>query len=471
MKIFLSYLLLLVLWGISLSANTQGIGSASDLVRLTTGDVPDSNYQVIVRNIIIKGNRRTKKETILRELTFYVNKQYGISKLNKKFNESKKFLINTGLFHTVSISLDSVKNRNAIVQITVQERWSIVPTPIVKEAAGSTESMRRINYGLRFTHRNITGRNDRLHLSFMTGFNQQVAFQYEGIYLDKDLKWSAAIGASYGKSHSLMYATINNKGLVFSRDDGYVQSFFRPGIKITYRPAIKTKHTFGIGFNFEKIADTIAELNPSYANGLESYKFPELSYTLTYTDVDFLPYPLKGFMGEASVIKRGLGGDFNLWQIIAKSSYTWPLSQKYFFNIRTAGTLKLPFSQPYIMQPVLGYSDLSLQGYESYAFDGTAGAYVKAIFLRQLMNKTIHIPNEKIKQLNSFPLRIYAKVFGNTGYIYHPEAGLNQLNNKLLYSGGIGVDIFTLTDFVLKIQWSFNQLDGNGLSLSKRSYY
>ncbi|MBD0297790.1 MAG: hypothetical protein ICV84_21790, partial [Flavisolibacter sp.] len=75
------------------------------------------------------------------------------------------------------------------------------------------------------------------------------------------------------------------------------------------------------------------------------------------------------------------------------------------------------------------------------------------------------------KQLNNIPLRVYGKVFGNMGYFYHPDAKNNRLNNQLLYAGGFGIDIIGLTDIVVKLEWTFNQLGGNNLSLRDGTFY
>ena len=41
--------------------------------------------------------------------------------------------------------------------------------------------------------------------------------------------------------------------------------------------------------------------------------------------------------------------------------------------------------------------------------------------------------------------------------------GNSLLNNKLLHSWGLGVDMVTAYDIVFKMDYSFNQLGGNGL--------
>ncbi|HEV7620228.1 MAG TPA: hypothetical protein VGO09_00770, partial [Flavisolibacter sp.] len=150
---------------------------------------------------------------------------------------------------------------------------------------------------------------------------------------------------------------------------------------------------------------------------------------------------------------------------------TWPVSPKYFFNLSAVGMVKLPFKQPYITRQFIGSDDQFMQGYEYYIIDGVAAGYAKATITRPILNTHINIPSKRIKQLNYIPIKIYAKTFFNAGYIHNPDAGPNSLNNKMLYSGGFGIDIVAFTDFVIKLEWSFNQLGENGLYLHRINYY
>jgi hypothetical protein len=150
----------------------------------------------------------------------------------------------------------------------------------------------------------------------------------------------------------------------------------------------------------------------------------------------------------------------------------WPLNSKYTFNLRVAGMLKLPFRQTYVTKQFLGYNNMFMQGYEYNVIDGVAGGYTKAVLLRQILNTAIRIPSKKFERLNNIPIALYAKVYGNTGYVYNPEPGrYNSLNNRLLYSGGVGLDIVLFNDFVIKLEYSANQFRENGLFLHKRDYF
>jgi outer membrane protein assembly factor BamA len=440
---------------------------------------PDSSQQFVIRNILIAGNKKTNPNIILRELSFQIDESYPLDILTRKFQKARKQLMNTGLFTDVIVSLKNMSGYDVYVSVSVQEKWYIWPQPFLKtvdknfhEWWSGNRSMDRINYGLRLTHNNFTGRNDKLKVNLMNGYTKQVQVQYYGLYLDNKLKWSINGGFAVGKNREVTYNTRDNKPVPVKNGNEFLRSYNSWFAEVTYRRAIKTRHTFGIGFTYEDFADTIYKLNPYFAAGHNIVKYPELSYRLSYFDVDFIPYPTKGFMGEVLLQKKGFsGGPVNLWQLTAKGSRTWPAGRGNFFNLRAVGVLKLPFNQPYLTRQFIGYDDQYLQGYEYYIVDGVAGGYTKASFSKPILNTHISIGSKRMKRFNDVPFRLYAKTFVNAGYVYSPYPGQNGLTNKFLYSGGIGLDIVTFTDFVIKIEWSFNRLGENGLYLHQRNNF
>jgi hypothetical protein len=147
------------------------------------------------------------------------------------------------------------------------------------------------------------------------------------------------------------------------------------------------------------------------------------------------------------------------------------MGKKTFFSLNAYGTVKLPFRQPYYGQRLLGYSDVFLQGYEYYVIDGVAGGYLKSSITRKLVNFDIRLPGTRKVAPQRIPINIYGRIYGNAGYIYNPYPGSNYLSNKMLYSSGFGIDITTIYDFTLKLEWSFNQLGQNGLFLHRKTIF
>jgi hypothetical protein len=222
----------------------------------------------------------------------------------------------------------------------------------------------------------------------------------------------------------------------------------------------------------EVVGDTVVKLNPIYfPSSKRQVSFPELYYRMSYYDLDYIPYPTKGYAADVYVGKKGFDKTINLWQLAANATGLWHTGQKTFFTLIGYGAIKLPFKQPYVTQHMLGYSDIYLQGYEYYVIDGVVAGYIKTAFTRKLVQFKIKLPEGKGWRAQNIPFTFYGKIYGNAGYVYNPQPGENSLTNKMLYSGGIGLDIFTIYDFTVKLEWSFNQLGENGLFLHRKSIF
>lgn len=438
------------------------------------------NKPFTVRKIYISGNGKTKESIILREIPFKAGDEYSLSVLVNKFEDARRQLMNTALFHEVIVALKSFDGYYVDILVDVRERWYLFPFPYFKLVDRNFNQwlveqkarLDRANYGIKVLYDNATGSNDKLNFWLMDGYTKQVSANYDRLYVDKKMKWGMNVGVALGKNREINYDTHNNKQQFFKDTNNFVRSFFKTYAELTYRRAIKTRHRFGIGYVQENVTDTVISLNPSYfKNGRNRATFPELYYTMNYADVDYIPYPLQGYMTEISFIKRGFNNIMDLWQLSLKAGGSWKIADKTFFGTKVSGMIKLPFKQPYINQRLLGYNDFFMQGYEYYVVDGVAGGYIKTSVIRELFNFSTHIKRKRNEEVYHIPFRVFAKVYADAGYIHHPSPGANNLNNKMLYSGGFGIDIITHYDFTLKFEWSFNQLGQNGLYLQRKSFY
>lgn len=466
---------------VSLGEASQ-LSNANSIVYSTNGvaTISDTNHLFVIHDIAISGNEKTKPAIILRELPFKMDEEYPLGTIIEKFKKARKQLMNTGLFRNVVVSLKNFNDNIANINVQVEEKWYVWPAVFLRPVdknfsewwSEKDRNINRINYGIRLAHNNITGRNDKLRLSVMNGYTRQVSLQYYGLWLDDELKWSTSFGASYGQNREVNYMTMRNKLIQIKNKDDFLRYYVGGFMQVNYRPAIKTIHTFGIGYTYENIADTVFKLNPSFSSGANTAQYPEAFYRLSYFDVDYIPYPTQGFFGELILKKKGFGieSPVNLWELSAKASQSWLLSNKFFFNLKGFGMIKLPFSQPYTGKQFIGYEGRYLQGYEFYVIDGVAGGYAKATLSRPVFSSRIRIPSQRFKSLRNIPIKLYAKTFVNTGYVYNRIAGENSLANSFLYSGGIGLDIVTYNDFVIKIEWSFNRLGQNGVYLHQRDF-
>ena len=437
---------------------------------------PAGEKSFSVRNIVIEGNKRTRPDIILREIPFKSGEVYMLQDLVKKFEVARRQLMNTSLFHEAIVALKSFDGYDIDVLVQVKERWYIFPVPYFKPVDRNLNqwlveqkgSLKRVNYGGKLLYNNATGRNDKLKMWLIGGYTKQISFTYDRLYIDKQMKWGMLVGFATGNNKELNYESENDKQ-VFLNDDQYLRKFTNVTAELTFRKAIKTRHRFGFTYTKEKVADTIVKLNPLYfKGGRSSITFPKLYYIMTFYDLDFIPYPTKGYAAEVTVQKEGFNSAVNVWQLMTKGSAHWPAGRNTFFSLNAFGTIKLPFTQPYFNQRLLGYSDVFIQGYEYYVVDGVAGGYLKASLTRKLFNFDIKFPGTKKIAPQRTPFYIYGRIFGNSGYVHNPNPGDNYLSNQMLFSGGLGIDITTIYDFTLRVDWSFNQLGQNGIFIHKK---
>ena len=445
----------------------------STLISLSGTSLPDSQYSsppFTIGEITIEGNRRTKPFIILRELPFKSGDSVRLPDIVNAFEIARRQLMNTTLFNEVVVALKSFRGYYLDVTITVKERWYIFPIPYLKpvdrnisEWAKQGYGMDRLNYGFKFTYYNFTGRNDKLRMWLITGYTRQIEFQYDQPYADASLKHGYKIGFSYATNREVNYYTQNNQQQFVDSLSGIQR--WNGSLEYTYRPGLRTFHGFRLGFTHQEVDSNVIKLNPQYfGGGRRSITYPEIEYTVKHVNVDYIPFPLTGWMGEMSLLRRGINSNMDLWQFSGKLTKGWQVAPKLYFAWQGYGVLRAPFSQPYINQRLFGYGDLYLRGLEKYVVDGVAAIMFRQTLRRQLFQ--FSIPTFlKSSSHDRIPFKIYARTFGDLGYSHNPNILENSLTNRMLYTGGLGVDVVTFYDFILRFDYSFNQLGQKGLFL------
>jgi|SRR5579859_7552699 len=439
-----------------------------------------SSLSCIVGQIVVQGNKKTKNYIVLRELSFRGGDTLTLSELVKAFRAAHDRLINTHLFNEVIVYLKDFRGYVADVEIDVKERWYIFPLPYFKPVdrnfsawAQKDYSLSRVNYGGKFAHYNFTGRNDNLTAWLITGYTRQFELYYNQPYADRSLRHGFGFGFNYAELKEMDALTLNNaQGFINADTISYAGKYLSRQLSFSaryfYRPGLKVRHTVNVNLVSASIDSAVAVRDPKYfANGKRSVVYPEAAYTFNFTDVDYVSYPLNGIIFETTLMRRGIDRDMNLWQLSTRLTRSFPLARKWWFGVQNINVLKLPLSQPFYNQGLIGYGDLYLRGLDRYVVDGTAGGVLKNTFFRELFN--FNIPFTRSVSHDHIPFRIYATAFADCGYAYNRDFEANSLVNRMLYTAGFGIDIVTFYDLSFKFDYGFNQLGQNGLFLHIRN--
>ena len=434
------------------------------------------SQDVTVRNIQISGNKKTKQYIVARELVLLKNQSYTLPQILDGIELSRQNLMNTALFVEVGICFSNWNNDSLDLLIDVKERWYYLPFPYLKPADRNWNvwlneynlDPNRVNYGIKFHGKNITGRNDRLNVWLINGFTQRMALNYYNPFSDNSLQRGWGFDIFYSRNREMNYATLGNKQQFFKDPNNFVRRQFYAGGMFSIRKGSINRHYLRFGIQSESISDTIYALNKSYlGDGQKSVAYPELRYIFNHYQLNYIPYPTKGHSYEFEFMRRGLGGTVDLNQFMFRASRYWELPSKAYFGMAMESHLRLPFDQPFFNTVMLGYNDSYLRGLEYYVVDGVAGGFVRTTLAKEFLNFKVK-SGFKSKSHSYVPFRVYMKGYGDAGYVYRKNVGAdNRLNNKLMYTGGIGIDIVSFYDVVLRLEYSFNQFAEKGIFFHK----
>ncbi|HXS57345.1 MAG TPA: POTRA domain-containing protein [Hanamia sp.] len=439
---------------------------------------PDYLSTLRVRHIVVSGNKKTKKYIILREMSVKEGDSIWVSNLNATLLKSRDLIYNTTLFIDVTVLPLFIDANEVDIIVDVKERWYIFPIPYLELADRSfnewvdkyNASFNRLSYGVMFSHFNISGRKDQLSLILVNGFKRNISFEYSAPYTNPALTDGVKFGAGYIQTREIPFASDANNNLLYYKSDHFVKNEWYVRGSYSSRKRLKKKETFTITFRHLNVDDSVvSHYNPYYFNSTSSSQdFFDFEYKLEFRDVDNVLYPLKGYAAAILLKKRGLELIGGMNQFSIKPSYGRYFSHRHnwYTSVRLSGELKLPFDQSYYNLKALGYEEDYLRGDEYFVIDGVAFGLAKF----DLKKKILHFDLPTVIRSNTYnkiPFTFYAKAFADVGYVYGQPQYDSRLANKFLYSGGMGIDILTLYDFKLRIEYSLNQLNQKGLFLHR----
>ena len=181
-----------------------------------------SQDKLQINNITIKGNKITKEEIILRELTFQKKDVLSKKILDDKIKESEQNLTNLMLFNFSKISTE-IEASKANITIEIIERWYIWPYPIIELSErnfnvwwnefqeSNYSDFSRMNYGVFLVWENFRGKNELLRIKYRRGFKEHYLFNYEIPYFDTKKTIGINTFVQLFRRKKSFYRTLNNK--------------------------------------------------------------------------------------------------------------------------------------------------------------------------------------------------------------------------------------------------------------------
>jgi outer membrane protein assembly factor BamA len=436
---------------------------------------------ITVGTIELSGNKKTNKNIIFRELLVAQGDKFSQDEFSKRINQSRLNLLNTSLFNFVTIdtilSLDTADLVTMDVQISVLERWYLWPVPILQITDRNfnswlqTHDFTRINYGIDLKWYNFTGRMDEVDVIFQFGKNHQLSLAYQNPYIDKKKHIGIGFDAGYKNNRESGYVTQDDKLLFAFVSEGLsTEKYF--SVNSTFRKNIFTTHQVIAGYRALSFSDSLLKLNSDYSySDVDQPRFLYLYYKLKMDHRDIKYYPLTGWYADLELNKSGLGFAFEKPVDIAwaktTTRYYARLAKRWYSGISFIGKVSSAAWQPYFLIQGLGYGRDYVRGYEYNVIDGKHFGIVRSnVKFALVPEQTYNIGFIPTPKFGLIHYALYLTAFADAGYVWQPQ-WVGQFNNELprtfLASAGLGADLVTYYDKVVRIEYAINKSGKSGI--------
>jgi outer membrane protein assembly factor BamA len=271
---------------------------------------------------------------------------------------------------------------------------------------------------------------------------------------------------NYQALSNLAYNTLGNQ-LEFAYRDETLLRQTDTRLRLRRRQGLYTFHYAELSYTQTDISQSLLDLNPFYLSaGQAGQQFTSLGYTYRYDARDNINFPLKGRAFVTDIRRFGLldTDGFGSWQGRFILADYYPLStrpgNKWFASYMLRGRAFSNPDVPYNLLRGIGYEEDILRGYDLYVVNGSAFGLLRTNLKREIWQKTFHISFLKWRQFNEIPVAVYLNAYTDWGYVYnrYPTRLDNPLANSLLSSAGLGLEISTWYNAVIRLNASRNRL-------------
>ena len=430
--------------------------------------------QLVVNDILMTGNKITRDNIILREITFSPGDTIFKMQLLPALQRSKDNLLNLSLFNFVFLHVVHLGNNHINVTVEVTERWYIWPIPILEYADRNFNEFinnwdwEKINYGAWLKWNNFRGRNELLTAKIRLGYIKEYALAYSKPNIGKKQAHRISAGFNANQQDEVFVSTVNNRPVEYQPQEIPAQLRLNAFTRYSYRPKYYSSHSLLFEYFDYQVSDSVAINNPNYlGNGATRKNYFMLTYQFDYDIRDSKIYPLEGFRFQIKAEQLGLGliedfdyMSFRLTGILAFHQKI--VNRLYFYNV-TKARYSSEKVLPYFLNRALGYRE-NLRGYDPYVIDGSD--YVLSLYnfkIEVIRPNTFTIPFIGMEQFNRVHYAIYANVFADAGYVNNDFPNpTNTMVNTWQFSTGVGLDLVTYYDRVFSIDYVINRYGEHG---------
>ena len=435
-----------------------------------------ANY-VHIRNIVFVGNKVTKEFVIEREMSIHAGDSILANDLNEVIEFNRERILNSQLFVEAMANIKNWNNDSLDIEYTVKELFYWNAHPYVTLADRNfnvwwydfNHKFNRLNIGADINRKNFRGRGEEIGIEGQVGFNKHIYIYYSNPYIDKTLKNGIKASLSFNTGKEIQAQTDSNKQIFYRNEQVNPYRWFRGEFSYLYRPKYAAIHELRLAYHHYTITSQMFAEQSNFLGGRTKMGIPEIRYRYKFNNTDDRNYPIHGWEVESFLEHKGMGlvKNFTQTQLYTHVVRYQPIYKKWSSAFHFRGRIFGPDKQPYFNYRAMGFENDYVRGYEYYIVDGSHYGLIRTDLRRKLFSYKVrqHI----LPFLRYIPVDFYGKVYNDVGYVHSNNIGNSFLNNKILNGYGLGLDIVMSYYLKVRLEYSFNGLNENGLFLNLRN--
>lgn len=432
--------------------------------------------QYRVDSIVVEGIKKTKALVVTRQMTFTTGDTLDRDDFEEVLKINRSNIYNLGLFTSVELVPELGLN-SLTMHVQVQERWYVWPTPelnVLERTFGEwwqDKDLDRLVYGLGVDWSNFTGWNDRLSVYAQGGYSQVLAASYYRPFLFPKAQIDGSFALRFSSDKEIGYSTEQGFLQLLRLQNSRMRQTYLGRATFSKRLSARKQIQFSVGYNHYNINDSINFVNTDYLPGIGSVAhYPSIGIAYVNDQRDIRSFPLEGHKVSGSLRQIGLPGigTSRFAKLSLSFSHHIPIGRRWNFAYGGQQFVLLGKRTPYFEKYFIGFGSF-LRGYEPYVIDGSFINLTKAEWKFGIIPyKMAHLKWLPFPRFRDFPMGLYLSTYADAGYVtdWTFNNQDNTLKNKMLLGYGVGLNFVTIYDFMMRIEYSFNNLGGRGLYLS-----
>lgn len=397
---------------------------------------PPATFQPIrIDRVMIFGNDHTRREVILREIPFTFPDTLDMP----DFQVIQNRLLNLNLFKRIDLNIFKQGNQNILI-IQVYELWYLYPLPVFKV---NDRDWNKLSYGMEFSHLNFRGRNEKLSVGALGGYNPTFFVNYFNPWLGQKSKLTFSFSVFVGRRYNRFY-----------RFDEH-----QIGTKISLGKRLSLNSTLSANVEFRRVSFPDSERYLSESRtGLDLV--PRLGFSFVSDNRDLKEYPLSGHLIDWRVTRTGFTSrQAQYWRSRTDLRVYKKVAARLSFGARNLTILNFG-SVPAYDLIYIGFGE-RIRGYFDHVFTAQ-NLMIQSAEIRIPVIKSHYFSLPKAPLVNAFTQNLkYAlniAIFADTGIVWNRA---EQFKRSRFRSGyGIGLNMFLPFRSLMRIEYALNDRGG-----------